>query len=94
MSQDLPKLPQSIQDKSPYYDFRRSLSPQDRQLLDGLFESASRHIPAVDHSGHPLPYQVYLLSLLIEEHREIARLRRELDDLLGRPPSYLLSDSV
>jgi hypothetical protein len=46
-----------------------------RVKADGF--RARQHIPAVDHSGHPLPYQVWLMALLLEEHKELLRLREK-----------------
>ena len=61
--------------------FWQALDPGDRRVLEDLLESARQHRLAVDHSGHPLPYHAYLLTLLIEEHKEIRRLQNDLEAL-------------
>ena len=53
--------------------FVHSLSPDDRQVLDDLFESAWVRLSPVDSTGCPLPYLIYLLTLLLDEHRQLLR---------------------
>ena len=72
-----------------FNQFWESLEPESRQVLEDLLESARQHRMAVDHSRHPLPYHAYLLTLLIEEHKEIQRLQNELEALEGFPGSWL-----
>lgn len=71
----------SQRELSNFNQFWESLDPGDRRVLEDLLESARQHGKAVDHSGHPLPYHAYLLTLLIEEHKEIRRLRNDLEAL-------------
>jgi hypothetical protein len=61
-------------DTSAVEIFRNTLSESDRQALDEILTAASQHQVALNNSDHPLPYQVFLLSLLLEHHKEIARL--------------------
>lgn len=58
--------------------FRRALRRQDQLALDELFQAARSHIvPArlLDHLG---PIEALLLVMLIEEHKEIIKLRSQL----------------
>lgn len=57
--------------------FVQSLSPADRQILDDLFESAWVRVSPVDPTGFPLPYLIYLLTLLLDEHRQLLRLTEQ-----------------
>ena len=59
--------------------FRSNLSEPDRQALDEIQSAASQHQSALLNSDHPLPYQVFLLSLLLELHKEVNRLRLEME---------------
>ena len=61
--------------------FWMALPGPDRKVLENLLASATDTIPAVDHSGHPLPYQTFLLSLLIAEHKEVQRLKRMVEEI-------------
>jgi hypothetical protein len=74
----LPQFPITLtkRDRNTFDKFFLSLDEPDRQALSDLFARARQHIPAVDHSGHPLPYQVWLMALTLEEHQELLRLHQ------------------
>jgi len=61
--------------------FRRTLRRSDQYLFDGLFASARRHIAAIGQAGSLLPFESALLAMLLEQARELAVLRQELDEL-------------
>ena len=71
-------------DTSAVEIFRNTLSEPDRQALDEILSAASRHQAAIQVSNHPLPYQVYLLSLLLELHNEVTRLCHQLQDFVDK----------
>jgi hypothetical protein len=73
-------LPHELE--SSLSEFRRTLTPADRTALDDLLQKAQKLRPAVRSSGHPLPYLTALVALLIEEHKELARLRQVIEDYL------------
>lgn len=62
-----------------FNEFWLSITPKDRQILDDLLTTAKKRPAAVDQLGRPIPYQAYLLGLLIEEHKEVIRLRQMLE---------------
>jgi ABC-type anion transport system duplicated permease subunit len=53
--------------------------------LDDLFASAHQHLAAAQYAAHALPFEVLLLSMLLEEHKEVMRLRQKVDSLI--PPN-------
>ena len=59
--------------------FRRALRRSDQYLFDGIFASARRHITAISQSDSLLPFETVLLAILLEQAREIAALREELE---------------
>lgn len=65
----------------PLTEFRNTLNDGDFLVLDDLLLKAQELHLANRHSGHDLPYQVALLALLIEEHKEVGRLRQLIEDL-------------
>ena len=67
-----------------FNDYWKTLDPTDRQVLDEILTNATGDHPVVDPNGRPIPYQTYLLSLLIEEHKEVIRLRRALEEARKR----------
>jgi len=81
MDEPVPLFPKSVENTLPFIQFRNSLTPEDRAVLDSLLEAASQHRAAVDYSGHPLPTLVYLLSLLVEHHKARQRLEQEVETL-------------
>ena len=70
-----------LEEEASFAKFRRALRRQDQLALDELFAAARKHIAAVAYASHALPFEVYLLSMLIEEHKEVIRLRDELERL-------------
>lgn len=61
--------------------FRRTLRRSDQYVFDGLFAAARRHIAAIGQAESLLPFESALLAMLLEQAKEIAVLRQELDEL-------------
>ncbi|MCD6400584.1 MAG: hypothetical protein J7L73_01530 [Anaerolineales bacterium] len=70
-----------LQEQAAFARFRRALRREDQHALDDLFVSARQHLAAVSYAAHALPFEVFLLSMLLEEHKEVIRLRQMLEDL-------------
>jgi hypothetical protein len=64
--------------------FRRALRRTDQQALDDLLASARRHLAPAAHAAYPLPLETFLLSMLLEEHKEVMRIRALLESLLEK----------
>jgi hypothetical protein len=65
--------------------FRGGLSRADQRALDELFDSAHRHVAEAAYAAHPLPMEIFLLAMLVEQHKELLRLKARLEQLLGQP---------
>jgi len=76
-----------LEEQESFSSFRRALRRSDQQALDELFTAARQHLAAATYASHALPFEVMLLSMLLEEHKEVQRLRAELDNLIH--PSIL-----
>ena len=61
--------------------FRRALRREDQVVFDDLFVAAYRHRAAAGYAGHLLPFETFLLSMQIEDHKEVMHLRREVETL-------------
>jgi hypothetical protein len=61
--------------------FRRALRREDQIVFDSLFAAAYKHRAAAAHAGHLLPFETFLLSMQLENHKEILHLREEMDIL-------------
>jgi hypothetical protein len=82
MGRTLPSITQVfLQEKSAFSRFRRALRRSDQLALDDLFTSACQHLPAAAYASHALPFEVFLLSMLLEEHKEVIRLRQIVEKL-------------
>ena len=64
-------------------DFQLALSRSDQLVLDELFANAGLHLAPAAYAAHTLPIQIFLLAMLLEEHREVMRLRGVVGEMLG-----------
>jgi hypothetical protein len=44
--------------------------------LDDLFAAARQHTAAAQYATHALPFEVFMLAMLLEEHKQVLRLRQ------------------
>ncbi len=85
MGRTLPSITQALLiEQGSFGRFRRALRRSDQLALDDLFASARQHLAAAQFAAHALPFEVFLLSMLLEEHKEVIRLRGQVDELSGR----------
>ena len=49
--------------------YRRALRREDQQAFDELFAAARHHTPAGDYLARETPFEVMLLSMLIEQQK-------------------------
>jgi len=70
-----------LEEEQAFARFRRALRRSDQLVLDDLFASARQHIAAAAFASHALPFEVFLLSMLLEEHKEVVRLRRLIEEM-------------
>lgn len=93
MGRTLPTVTQQLLDtESALARFRRTLRRSDQYLLDSLFAAARRHTAAISQTDALLPFEAALLAILLEQARELAVLRQELEALKGedgwmKPPA-------
>jgi hypothetical protein len=82
MGRTLPTITQQLLDtESALSKFRRGLRRSDQYILDGLFAAARRHTAAISQTDALLPFEAALLAILLEQAKELAVLRQELDVL-------------
>lgn len=86
MGRTLPSIAIAFQqEQESFQRFRRALRRSDQYVLDELFAAARLHLAAAAHAAHPLPFEIFLLAMLLEEHKEVLRLRQQLEAL--SPPA-------
>ena len=84
MGRTLPSATQAfLQEEASFSRFRRALRRRDQLALDDLFASARQHLSAAAYAAHALPMETFLLSMLLEQHKEILRLRQQMAELTG-----------
>jgi hypothetical protein len=84
MGRTLPSITQAfLQEQEAFARFRRALRRTDQQALDDLFAASRQHLAAAAYAAHALPFEVLLLSMLLEEHKEVMRLRQMVEELRG-----------
>jgi hypothetical protein len=86
MERPLPSIAQAfLQEQESFARFRRALRRSDQQALDDLFADIQQHLPAAAYATQALPLETLLLLMLLEQHKEIQRMRQMLE---GLPPGH------
>ena len=68
MGRTLPSITQAfLQEQEALTRFRRALRRNDQFALDDLLASARQHLAAAAYAAHPLPFETFLLAMLLEE---------------------------
>lgn len=76
MGRTLPSVTQVfLHEQESFLRFRRALRRSDQKALDDLFAAAHKHLAAVAYASHALPFEIFLLSMLLEEHKQVLRMR-------------------
>ena len=79
-----------MQEEAAFARFRRALRRSDQVALDDLFVSARQHLAAAQYASHALPFEVMLLAMLLEEHKEVMKLRERVERFIpGNRPASL-----
>ena len=85
MGRTLASITQAFLDEETSFSkFRRALRRSDQLVLDDLFASARQHLAAAAYASHALPFETILLCMLLEEHKEVIRLRQFMEELRDR----------
>jgi hypothetical protein len=88
MGRTLPSITQAfLNEQQSLTRFRRALRLEDQRALDDLLGSSRRHLAAAAYASHLLPFEIMLLSMLVEEHKQVLHLRQEVDVLKARVES-------
>ena len=84
MGRTLPSITQAfLQEQESFARFRRALRRSDQLALDELFAAAHKHLAAAAYAAHALPFETFLLAMLLEEHKEVLRLRQVVEGWRG-----------
>jgi hypothetical protein len=84
MGRTLPSITQTfLTEQESLARFRRALRREDQIALDDLLAASRRHLAAAAYASHLLPFEIMLLAMLVEEHKELMHLRDQVEDLLA-----------
>ena len=87
MGRTLPSITNAfLEEQQSLAKFRRALRREDQRALDDLLASARHHLAAAAYASHLLPFEIMLLAMLVEEHKQVMRLRGLLEDLGSETP--------
>ena len=76
MGRTLPSVTQVfLREQESFLRFRRALRRTDQKALDDLFAAAHKHLAAAAYASHALPFEIFLLAMLLEEHKQVLRMR-------------------
>ncbi len=76
MGRTLPAIAQAfLMEQEAFARFRRALRRSDQIVLDDLFAEAQQHLAAASYAAHALPFEIFLLAMLLEEHKQVLRQR-------------------
>lgn len=64
--------------------YRRALRREDQQALDALFAAARQQAPAGAYLARETPFEAMLLSMLIEQHKDVMTLQQKVTILEAR----------
>jgi hypothetical protein len=63
------------EDEETVKKFRRALRERHQIVFDDLWIGAYEHRSAALYSGHLLPFESFLMGMLVKEHEEVMQLR-------------------
>ena len=61
--------------------FKRALRKSDQLALDALLDEANQHLPATGYAANLLPGIGFLLSILLEKHKQALRHETSFENL-------------
>ncbi|MGO9482859.1 MAG: hypothetical protein ACLP05_13905 [Candidatus Kryptoniota bacterium] len=67
--------------ESRWRKFREALRKEDQEMFDELFQAPKIHLAACAYAMNPFPFENILMSMLLEEHKKIAALQREMKEI-------------
>ena len=83
MGRTVPSITLEFQRQQKAFDgFHRALKRSDQLALDELFVSAKKHTAEAAYAAHTLPFEMFLLCMLLEEHKEVMRLQKQIEGII------------
>jgi len=64
-----------LDEQKSFRNFKGALRRQDQLMFEALFAKARNYTAAISQANHALPFEAILLAMLLEQQREIERLK-------------------
>jgi hypothetical protein len=64
--------------------FRRALRKEDQAVLDDLFRMPRKHLAECFYSIRPVPFETMILTMLLEEHKLVLQLKKQMEEIKNR----------
>jgi len=68
------------EERETWRGYRRALRREDQEAFDRLFSLAKSHMAEAASAARAVPFESFLMSVLLEQQKELERLRRELGE--------------
>ncbi len=86
MGRTVPTFNMSLErERAAWSGYRRALRAEDHAPFDRLFAHARQHMAEAAAAARPVPFDAVLLSILLEQQKQIDALRRDLEQLRAAP---------
>ena len=80
MGRTLPPFSQLIEyERRAWAPFRRALRKDDQAAFDRLFDCAKLHVQAGVYLSRPWPFEVLVMAMLLEHHKQLERLLTQIE---------------
>ncbi len=68
-------------ERAKWSDFRDALREDEREVFDRILEDCERHVSASSQAKSPNPFREMVMSILLEQRKEIDSIKEELECL-------------
>ncbi len=73
-----------VEELESWKGFGDALKAEDRELFTEMLRSCHEYIPSMHAKASPFSAEALLMSILFMQHKRIARLTREAEELRGK----------
>jgi hypothetical protein len=70
-----------MQEQAHYSQFKKALARSDQLALEQLFVYANLHVAEAAYTAFELPMQTFMLAMILEMHKVVMRLRKEIEKI-------------
>ena len=68
-------------ERKKWTKFKNALGEEERRAFDRMMEDCERHVSASSQSKSPNPFREMVMSILLEQRKEIDSIKKKIDKL-------------